>query len=216
MRQRKFVKKPENIHTGVDRGKIPSDETIRALSLGGEEFVCRYYSNPFNEWKILTKHEKEEYKKRNIKIVSVYQSDGTKVQDYLNNKGQEHAQYAVDFAKALGQPQGTAIYFAVDYDALKDIAVIDRYFELLTPIVHNAGYEVGVYGRAGVCKAIKPKYAKYSWLSCSESEQGSREAYEDYDKNLRYNIKQAEPVYYNGDDFDDDVAIGSDYGQWNP
>ena len=212
----KFVKKPENIYTGVDRGEIPSDETIRALSLGGEEFVGRYYSNPFNEWKILTEHEKEEYKKRNIKIVSVYQSDGRKVEDYLNNKGQEHAQYAVDFAQALGQPQGTAIYFAVDYDALSDIDVIDKYFELLTPIVHNAGYEVGVYGRAGVCKAIKPKYAKYSWLSCSESDNGSREAYEDYDKNLLYNIKQAEPVYYNGDKFDDDVAIDSDYGQWTP
>ena len=35
-----------------------------------------------------------------------------------------------------------------------------------------------------------------------------------YDSQQKYNIKQSEPISYNGIDFDSDTAIGDDYGQW--
>jgi len=34
------------------------------------------------------------------------------------------------------------------------------------------------------------------------------------DSQQKYNVKQSEPISYNGIDFDSDTAIGDDYGQW--
>ena len=67
-----------------------------------------------------------------------------------------------------------------------------------------------MYGNGLVCSSIKPIYAQYSWLCHSTTDKG----YEDYDDISKYNIKQAEMHSCNGIDVDDDVAVGSDYGQW--
>ena len=48
------------------------------------------------------------------------------------------------------------------------------------------------------------------WLSRSTGHYG----YPQYDTPERYNLKQAEEIFYNNIHFDDNIAVGDDYGQW--
>lgn len=51
-------------------------------------------------------------------------------------------------------------------------------------------------------------YATFSWLGQAAS------GWDDYDDPSKYNIKQAEQIYYNGKLFDDCIAVNDNYGQW--
>jgi hypothetical protein len=77
-------------------------------------------------------------------------------------------------ARAVGQPIGSAIYFAADFHALyDDLASVVDYFRGIHAGLRTAGagvevYAVGVYGSAPVCDAVKEAgFARYSWLSNS-------------------------------------------------
>ena len=119
-------------------------------------------------------------------------------------------------AKRLGQPDGTTIYFAVDFDVTtSQLDRIRSYFNIVKSKIGDR-YKIGVYGNGLVCSEIKPLYASYSWLAQSTGNKGtaSYQHYENYDDPTNYNIKQAEEYSYNGIEFDDDIAVWKDYGQW--
>ena len=116
-------------------------------------------------------------------------------------------------ARDLNQPAGSAIYFAVDYNANNnDMVNIKAYFSAINSVFNDADvkYKVGVYGNGLTCSTIKGLYAEYSWLSCSTGHLG----YTQYDSPDYYNIKQAEEIDYNDIMFDDNISVGNDYGQW--
>ena len=89
---------------------------------------------------------------------------------------------------------------------------IKAYFSAIKDVFNNADvkYKVGVYGNGLTCSTIKGLYADYSWLNCATVHQG----YTQYDSPDNYNIKQAEEIVYNNITFDDNIAVGNDYGQW--
>jgi hypothetical protein len=161
----------------------------------------------------------------NINIVTVYQNYGNQYGDFTADHAKLDALCALLSAKKLGQPSGKTIYFAVDFDIAGDtdmdeegIAKIERiktYFDIVKNKI-GGRYQIGVYGRGYVCSAIKPEHASYSWLSHSTGSESSEnyEHYENYDDTTKYNIKQAEEYTDQGVKFDDDVAVGNDYGQW--
>uniref|UniRef100_UPI00037E522B glycoside hydrolase domain-containing protein n=1 Tax=Brevibacillus massiliensis TaxID=1118054 RepID=UPI00037E522B len=66
-------------------------------------------------------------------------------------------------AKLIGQPEGTAIYFAVDYDAQPaDYAAIEAY--LRAAAKELPGYAVGVYGSYAVVEEMaKRKACTHYW-----------------------------------------------------
>lgn len=246
----KFETKPDNIHNGADvAGRMcdneNEDENVRAYKLGGEEFVARYYARTprkgekFNyTWKILTEAEIKALKKANISIISIYQDRGkcyaasqidpdskNQMVDFSFDKGKENAYDAYHLAKDLGQPENTAIYFAVDTNigVNNGRAEIENYFlgikeqleELKAEYKEKyLEYKVGIYGCGYICNYIKQnkKLATYSWLSRSI---GYAEHYE-YDDPSKYNMKQADYIWHNGKRFDDCIAVGDDYGQWLP
>ena len=167
--------------------------------------------------KSLTPDERDLYK--DLNIVSVYQNFGNDYECFTEKHAKLDALSALLSAKILGQPHGTAIYFAVDFDIKGDSDIddegnskIDRiktYFDIIKSKI-GGRYKIGVYGSGYVCSAIKPNYAEYSWLKNSIDHKG----YDEYDVSSKYNIKQAETYYCNGVEVDDDVAVDSDYGQW--
>lgn len=166
--------------------------------------------------KSLVTSEKDLYKKYNINIVSVYQNDGTKYEYFTEKHAKLDALSALMSAKIMNQPHGTAIYFAVDYIAdSNQLESIMNYFNIIKNKI-GGRYKIGVYGTGLVCSAIKPKYADFSWLAQSTGNENSEnyEYYKNYDDINKYNIKQAEYCYYNDVKFDDDIAVGNDYGQW--
>ena len=219
----KIVAKPDNIHNGADTASrlynaflSDKDKTVRACKLGGEKFVVRYYADAdeiSQTNKILSVDEADSLHNHDIKIVSVYQ-DSANYASYFNaSEGEKDATIALSLARERNQPAGSAIYFAVDYDASNnDMENIKAYFSAIKSVFNNADvkYKVGVYGNGLTCSTIKGLYAEYSWLNCATGHQG----YAQYDSPDNYNIKQAEEIVYNNITFDDNISVGNDYGQW--
>jgi len=156
-----------------------------------------------------------------IKIVSVYQNRARKIDDFSKKHAKLDALSALLGAKMVEQPHGSTIYFAVDYDVPyservdSDMVEIVQYFEEIKSKIGER-YQIGVYGGGDVCDAIKQikKIAKYSWLSHSTGFFGYSEYDTETENGFLYNIKQAEEFEKYGIDFDEDTAVGDDYGQW--
>ena len=117
-------------------------------------------------------------------------------------------------AKLFGQPTASAIYFAVDYDALSSMDdTLKTYFDIIKTKLATRGYRTGVYGGGAVCSMLKAAgKVDFTWLAGASGWRGSSNY-------LNYNIKQGELYEYNGVDFDENVAMGGvsnqcDYGQW--
>jgi len=113
-------------------------------------------------------------------MIGVIYEDLPNVVSYFTNaRGIQDATNAFNTAVAMGQPTGSAIYFAVDYNApTADISgpILD-YFNGVSQGMQTSSaggaitYAIGVYGSGDVCDFIKGQsnLAKYSWLSESTS-----------------------------------------------
>lgn len=138
----------------------------KGLKAENVELVGRYLVDP-SSWKALTKREVEAIGKAGLKIISIFETNPTKSSYFTEGQGREDAKNATKYARNLGQPSGTAIYFAVDYDAhSSDMRGIKNYF---TGVIAGLGdaYSVGVYGSYDVVQALKGKvgylYQTYAW-----------------------------------------------------
>jgi hypothetical protein len=143
------------------------------LKRAGYTFAGRYYS--IDSSKALTSTEAQLLCGAGLLIVSVYEDDGDGG-SFSANLGTENAQTAVQQANAVGQPGGSAIYFAVDYDASEaDLtANIEPYFRAVQSILQSHDYAIGVYGSGLVCSSIlEAGLATYAWLSMSTAWRGS-------------------------------------------
>lgn len=98
-----------------------------------------------------------------MKIVSLFQLSATSASSFTYQKGVNHATNAIACATALGQPNGSSIYFCVDY-APENLSIITEYFAGVYSVLINSstnpnGYTMGVYGCAKVCKHIRSIYS---------------------------------------------------------
>ena len=81
-----------------------------------------------------------------LKIVSIWETDPTYARYFTEDKGMADGNEASFYAKSIGQAEGSAIYFAVDYDAQpSDMDDILKYFLGVRQVL-NKHYKVGVYG----------------------------------------------------------------------
>ena len=216
-----LLTKGSTSYNGQSMSKI--DATIlklqeKGINLDVENYLDYADTIPLNDnnlyitgnGKSLVTNEKNLYKKYNINIVSVYQNDGTQYEYFTEKHAKLDALSALMSAKILNQPHGTAIYFAVDYNASNNqLERIRNYFDIIKSKL-GGRYQIGVYGSGLVCSSIKPNYAQYSWLGHSVVFYG----YGEYDDTTKYNIKQAETYSCNGIAVDDDIAVDNNYGQW--
>jgi LysM repeat protein len=131
------------------------------LVKNGVTHVGRYL--PTTDWKGLSLVEVEVIKEAGLNLISIYEKGSTKASYFTKDQGVEDANHAYQLAKSLNQPEGTAIYFTVDYDAqTKDFAGILNYFQGLKDTLQS--YKVGVYGKFETIVLIQTKkLADYFW-----------------------------------------------------
>jgi hypothetical protein len=153
-------------------------------------FVCRYYSTTTTQSeKRLTAPEASAIVGAGMSIVTVYEDGPTSPGYFSHSRGVQDAVHAHGAAVAIGQPAGSAIYFAVDYDATTTTTegAITEYFQGVKDGLAQAGggYDIGVYGSGRVCARIKEnrELAKYSWLAESHGWAG-------HDQYLNPDIRQ--------------------------
>jgi hypothetical protein len=165
---------------GID---LPTDasDALNDIKDSKLDFVARYYRSPTSRWPTLTAAEAQRLSSLGVKIVAVWEWHSHDPAYFSHASGYSDAISAYTQAKAVGQPAGSAIYFAVDYNApSSDISgAIDQYFRGVAAGLAAAGngrseYKVGVYGSGAVCDAMRRTgLAQYTWLTNSTSWAGT-------------------------------------------
>ena len=188
-----------------------ASEVVNELKNSGVEFVARYYREPTSRWPALSASEAQRLSSLGLKMVAVWESRSERPSHFSYSSGYSDAMTAYWEARALGQPAGSAIYFAVDFNPRSwSLAPIDQYFRGVAAGLAAASggkpyYTVGVYGSGAVCDAVKGAgLARYSWLSNSIAWEGST-SYADW------NIMQGDRLPWLSFNHDSDQAKG-EYG----
>lgn len=159
---------------------------IPCLLSKGVTTVIRYYnfsnSRTFQQ-KCLTLAEA--LSASGLRIAVVFQQRQNQIADFSNVKGLAAGRRAYQLAQnSIGQPAGSAIYFAVDFDASKseiDGSIIP-YFEGIKSAfdaesLGNPQYQVGAYGSGLVCGTLNARgLIERTWLSMSRGFRGTTAA----------------------------------------
>ncbi|MDR6609071.1 DUF2272 domain-containing protein [Pseudomonas synxantha] len=171
--------------------------------------IGRYYSS--RAWKRITRKEALDISGAGMKIFVVFEDNGDPVLTFDN--GVYHAQIATVQARGVGQPEGSAIYFALEHlphgYKSKHLPGIMEYVRGIKECF-GGRYKVGVYSNGVVCEALlEAELCVYTWLSASSSFEGTKEFY----ASKRWSIAQDSHVDQNWGGVSVDVnEVGSDFG----
>jgi len=176
---------------GID---LPNDARDYSQELKGShlDFVARYYRDPASRWPTLSAAEAQMVSASGMRLVAVWEWHSHRPEYFTQASGYADAIAAHRQAKGIGQPPGSAIYFAVDFNA-QDADIrgpVDQYFRGVAAGLRAAArgapeYRVGVYGSGAVCDYLKrSRLAEYAWLS-------NATAWSGYDSFADWNIRQS-------------------------
>lgn len=178
----------------------------------GMEFVVRYYASPLNKSKILTRKESLALSSSGLELVAVFENTA-QLEDFTSESGEQHANDALDCAKAVAQPGGTAIYFGIDFEVeLHDIhSQITDYFTAVKDVIDNDShrFKIGVYGSGLTCRTLRDTgLAAFTWTSQSTS------FHETISFCTQANMAQCNPArkICGTLSVDDNVALTADFG----
>lgn len=199
-----------DIVSGVDSSSACTASSITCLKSEGITFVGRYYSRTTHiAGKKLTAGEAQLISNAGLQLVAVYEDGPTSSSYFSASRGTEDAEGALAQAQAVGQPNGSAIYFTVDYDATADdiAGSITEYFTAIAASL-SSSYRVGVYGSGSVCSAIlEAGLADLAWLAQSTGWSG-------YSQFTAWVIKQGPETSVCGLNSDTDVGH-DDFGAFS-
>ncbi len=184
----------ETLLRGLD-GNVNLTTKGDCLKSHGFDFAIRYY-NINNPGKNLTRPEGQALVAAGLQLGAVFE-DGHPDHDtfFSHDKGVIHGKTAHDMAtNKIGQPGGSAIYFAVDYDpALHTVqTIITDYFKGVNEGLASANggspkYAIGVYGSGLTCRLLLAEgLATLTWLTQSTGFTESK----DFAKKKLYNLIQ--------------------------
>lgn len=188
---------------GFDCSTPLTAETAAKFFADGYEFVCRYLVPSGS--KRLTAEEAERISEAGLKIVSVFETTAERA---LGGReaGLADGASALEVAAEVGQPEESAIYFAVDFDATDDqMPTIIEYIQAASEATPN--YLTGVYGSYAVVEAVRASGAcsrfwqTYAWSNGQVSEARNIYQYQN-------------DITVNGIAVDLDESYGSE-GSWN-
>ncbi len=159
--------------TAADSATILDKAKADLLYAEGYRYIGRYLTNAASGFdKALTRQEAEIILGSGLNFFPIYQTAGTKYSYFTASQGTEDAGKAIEAAFKLGLPEGTVIYFAVDFDATRSQinGNILTYFKSVAERMGKVPYRVGVYGSKGVCRTVSEKsYAEFSFVSSLSS-----------------------------------------------
>ena len=165
---------------GIDMATDSSDVMSQLQGRRWLGFVARYYRDPTSRWPALSVDEARRLSALGVKIVTVWEWHSSNPAYFTYASGYNDALSAHRQAKSIGQPPGSAIYFAVDFNARgAAMAAVDQYFRGVAAGLAASGrgrpeYRVGVYGSGAVCAAVRGAgLAQYAWLSGSTAWDGT-------------------------------------------
>lgn len=187
------------------------------LRAAGVLTVFRYYSrDTIRPAKRLSRQEALALAGEGLRLGVVHEARRGDLSDSFEYaSGIADARYARTYGtETIGQPSGSVIFFAVDFDATA-AEVRDRiipYFrgvnDAFAEVTGEQNYLVGVYGSGAVCSALlDAQLVKKTWLAQSRGWRG----YSSYDSSKLWDLKQGMPQTIAGLECDPDVAQNGRY-----
>jgi peptidoglycan L-alanyl-D-glutamate endopeptidase CwlK len=182
------------------------------LKTSGIHTVIRYYArDPAQAWKRLAKAEADAVIAAGLRLAIVHENDRN-LSSFSYAAGLLDGEYACKYGgETIGQPNNSAIYYAVDFDYLPGSSVFAKhilpYFEGVTAAVNAAGspYRIGVYGSGFTCKILLDNgLVSLAWLAQSTGWSG----YQQFKASKRWALLQHAETTLCG--------IGIDYDEPNP
>ncbi|UQZ84034.1 hypothetical protein SK3146_03246 [Paenibacillus konkukensis] len=188
---------------GFDCAAPLSADKAAAFYADGYEFVARYLVP--TGWKRLTAEEAAAISGTGLQIVSVFETSADRALGGYE-AGLADGKSALAAAKAIGQPAGSVIYFAVDFN------VTSTQMETVISYIRAAGeatpgYNTGVYGSYSVVEAVlaagacSSAWQTYAWSGRKRSPKANIYQYQN-------------DITVNGIGVDLDEAYGA-YGGWS-
>lgn len=158
----------------------------RALRDAGVRTVFRYYTrdSASDAQKRLHPEEARQLLDASLKIGAVYEGRrGNQIDNFDRASGTMDGTFARTYANhIIGQPAGSAIYFAVDTDAnaAETKSRVIPYFEAVRAAMSEENgeprYAVGVYGSGATCIALLERgLVDLTWLAMSTGWRKSKE-----------------------------------------
>lgn len=156
---------------------------IPQMKAEGVQTIIRYYNRQNSSVfpsKRLSQSEAADLTDAGFSLAVVFQQRGGaggNIQDLDRESGKRDADKAVELADKLGQPAGSAIYFAVDHDFFRqsELSVIIPYFEEVRNALGST-WRAGSYGSGTIGKTMKSRdLIDLIWLSGSTGFHGTRD-----------------------------------------
>ncbi|HYU25661.1 MAG TPA: glycoside hydrolase domain-containing protein [Thermoanaerobaculia bacterium] len=192
-----------DINSGVDSSSVITPSAAHCLAQLGFTFAARYYRSHKSKLNRLTREEALTISAAGLTIVAVFEYAGTKASYFTAEQASMDVKDALEQVAEVGQPLGSAIYFAVDYNAtIDDIeGPVNDYFTVINAALRPK-YLPGVYGSGATCAAmLAAGLADFAWLSQSVAFLGTPGF-------TNWSIKQGQPHQFCGLDTDPDDAHG--------
>ncbi len=154
------------------------------LANAGVKTVIRYYNHRNSAQlptKALTRDELDQLHGAGLSVAVVFQQRGGaggNLADFSAANGERDARRALQLAQAMGQPDGTAIYFGVDHDFFRssELTQIQAYFSAVRNTI-NGKFRVGCYGSGKVGNTLRNAgTAELVWLAAARGWSGTRDA----------------------------------------
>lgn len=136
--------------------------TAGKLRQAGVRTVGRYLGSP-ESWKTLTDKEVQSVSAAGLSLFSIWETNPTNRGYFSSEKGLQDAANAAFYARSIGQPRESAIYFTVDYDAQpSDMNAIETYFREVRDRLDD--YKIGAYGSFAVIERLhRKRLADFYW-----------------------------------------------------
>lgn len=159
---------------GLDTGAAISSQSMAyAIRDAGYSFVGRYYRPDVNNG--LSQTELNYLHNAGLSVFPYYQYKNNSAEFFTYAEGVSAANSAYAKALSLGQPSGTNIYFAVDFDATPSqvSGCVTSYFNGVVSRMEELGdingrvYNVGVYGGTRVCEGLTVSDVTSRTLACA-------------------------------------------------
>jgi peptidoglycan hydrolase-like protein with peptidoglycan-binding domain len=149
---------PSRSALGADCATILNAAKAQTLYNNGYRYVGRYLTGTYGGGidKALSLAEANIILNAGLRFFPIFQQGGDDVSYFTEQQGTSDAQTAIAAATALGIPQDTIIYFAVDFDAMdaEVTSTVIPYFRNVYAVMSASIYKTGIYGARNVCSRV--------------------------------------------------------------
>ena len=193
------------------------------LLASGIHFVFRYHATTTQQAeKRLSPKEAAEVARAGLDLATVYQDRARTPADFGRARGEQDGAAAIVYAGQVGQPAGSAVYFAVDVDfseaQLRQFVL--PYFQGVKAAFDAAAggtayLRIGVYGSGLTCRLLRATFdfVELGWLAEST---GWRESKTYADWQVQQHLNQGTSLPGLGESFERCEARVADFGQFRP